>query len=99
MDTGVIGFDHQPRTRLVCGLDAIERLGALARGVGGRKILVVPDPGIVAAGHVERARRALADARVDVTIFDRVRENPTTNNVDECLTAAKAAGIDALAGL
>ena len=44
-------FDHQPRTRVVFGADSIDRAGELARELGAKKVLLVTDPGIVAAGH------------------------------------------------
>ena len=93
-----IGFDFQPRTRVIFGAGAIDRVGELARAIGTNALLVT-DPGIVAAGHVERARRGLDAAGVSVTIFDRVRENPTTREVDECLEVARAVRPDLIIGL
>ena len=93
-----IGFDFQPRTRVIFGAGAVDRVGELARAIGTNALLVT-DPGIVAAGHVERARRALDAAGVSVTIFDRVRENPTTREVDECLEVARAVRPDLIIGL
>ena len=46
-------FDHQPRTRVVFGADSIDRAGELARELGAKKVLLVTDPGIVAAGHAD----------------------------------------------
>jgi alcohol dehydrogenase len=96
--TTLIGFDFQPRTRVIFGAGAVDRVGELARAIA-TKALLVTDPGIVAAGHVERARRGLDAAGVGVTIFDRVRENPTTREVDECLEVARAVRPDLLIGL
>src|SRR5258708_964149 len=92
-------FDHQPRTRLVFGVNSLERAGELAREIGARKVLLVTDPGILAAGHVERVRRSLEAAGLDIAIFDRARENPTTKCVDDCVAVAKSAGIDTILGL
>ena len=92
-------FDHQPRTRIVFGVDSLERLGELARELSARKVLLVTDAGIVAAGHAERALRCLEAARLKVVLFDRAAENPTTRCVEECVEAAKAAGIDTLVAL
>lgn len=92
-------FHWDPRTRLVYGLGAVQRVGEEARQIGAARVLVVTDPGIVAAGHVERAVRSLEGAGVAAVVFDRVRENPTTLDVDRCLEAARAARIDAIVGL
>jgi len=93
-----IGFDFQPRTRVIFGASAVDRVGELARAIGTNALLVT-DPGIVAAGHVERARRGLDAAGVSVTIFDRVRENPTTREVDQCLEVARAVRPELIIGL
>ena len=85
-------FDHQPRTRLVFGLDAVERVGELAAEIGMKTPLLVTDPGVVAAGHAERVRQSLQRAGIEPVVFDKVRENPTTRDVQDCLQAARAAG-------
>ena len=93
------GFDYQARTRVLFGPGCVERVGECARELPAQKVLLVTDPGIVAAGHAERVRRILEAAGVATAVFDRVKENPTTRDVDVCLEAARAAGIGALVGL
>ncbi|MFN3651076.1 MAG: iron-containing alcohol dehydrogenase [Armatimonadota bacterium] len=93
------GFDFRPHTRLVFGNNSIERLGELARELGITRILVVTDPGIVAAGHVDRAGAALRSAGVELALFDRVRENPTARDVEACRDLARDERIDGLLGL
>ena len=92
-------FDFQPRTRLVFGADSIERVGVLARELGVKHALLVTDKGIVAAGHPARAVSFIEAAGLHVTIFDEVRENPTTLDVARCVEVARAAGIDTIIGL
>jgi len=92
-------FDHQPRTRLLFGINRVAQVGELAREIGARKVILVTDPGIVAAGHADRVRRNLESAGLQVTVFDKALENPTTRCVEECLLVAKAAGIDTIVGL
>ena len=88
-------FDHQPRTRLIFGINCVERVGDLTRELPASKVLLVTDPGIVAAGHSERVRRFLEKAGLRVAVFDQSEENPTTGCVDACLQIAKSSGIDA----
>jgi alcohol dehydrogenase class IV len=95
----IIGFDSVPRTRVVYGIHSLDRLGELARELGAGRALLVTDAGIVAAGHMERARQALEAAGVTVAVYGQVRENPTTRDVDACLEVARSAGIDTLVGL
>src|SRR4051794_39535161 len=92
-------FDHQPRTRIVFGVDSIARIGTLAREIGARKILLVTDPGIVAAGHAAKVEGHLAADGLEVAVFDKAKENPTSRCVEECVAVAKAAGIDTIIGL
>jgi len=92
-------FDHQPRTRIVFGVDSVHRIGTLARELGARKILLVTDPGIVAAGHAAKVQSHLAASGLEVTVFDKAKENPTSRCVDDCVAVAKAAGIDTIIGL
>jgi alcohol dehydrogenase len=99
MESAILPFDYSPRTRILFGSNSVDRLGDLAAELGGHRALIVTDPGIVAAGHVDRARHALEGAGVQVVVFDQVRENPTTRDVDDCLTVAKDAGIDLIVGL
>ena len=92
-------FDWQPRTRLVFGPDTLERVGVLARDLGGRRALLVTDAGIVAAGHAGRAVGFIAAAGLQVEVDDVVRENPTTLDVARCVEIARRAQIDIIIGL
>ena len=92
-------LDFQPRTRIVFGAGAIERLGEIVRQYGGTRVLLVTDPGIVAAGHAQRAQRLLAAAGVHLARFDRVVENPTTGVVEDCAAVARRERVDFLVGL
>lgn len=94
----VTGFDLQSRTRLVFGLGALDRLGELAAGITGGSVLVVTDAGLVQAGHVARAVASLEAAGLRVHVFDGVRENPTTRDVEACLEAARAGAIELFVG-
>lgn len=92
-------FDFHPRTRMVCGPDSIDRLGDLAGELGTRRALVVTDPGIVQAGHVERGLQSLRNANIDVEVFDGAHENPTTKDVEAGVTVAKRYEPELLVGL
>src|ERR1043166_4003991 len=92
-------FDHQPRTRIVFGVNTVDQIGEMARSLGAKKVLFVTDPGIVAAGHAARAQASLKSAGLQIAVFDKSKENPTTKCVDDCLAVARAAGIDTLIGL
>ena len=92
-------FDYDPRTRLVYGPGRLDRLGTLAKELGGTHVLLCTDPGIRDAGHVDRAVRRLRDAGLDVTLFDDIHPNPTTDDVDRGVDRARQANVDLLIGL
>ena len=87
------------RTRVVFGAGTLAELGAIAKREGGGHVLLVTDPGIVAAGHVGRAAASLRIAGLDATVFDGVEENPTTLHVDAGVKVARQHSIDFLVGL
>jgi alcohol dehydrogenase len=87
-------FDFTPLNRLVFGVSALARLGELARELGGRRVLLVTDPGLERAGHPQRAQAFLRDAGLKVFVFDEVKENPTNANVVSGCQFARQSGID-----
>ena len=98
-EMSLIPFDHQSRTRLIFGNGTLSRLGDLSREIGGTRVLVVSDPGLVKAGYVERASVYLREAGLSVEVFGSVHENPSTADVDDCVAVAKEFGADLLIGL
>ncbi len=99
MEQLIAPFDFHPRTRIVFGVNAVERTGEIVRELGAKKVLLVTDPGIAAAGHEQHVLKSLATDGVRAVVFDKVRENPTTRCIDDCLAVAQASGIEAIIGL
>jgi len=77
----------------------VDRLGRLSRDLSAARVLVISDPGVVAAGHVERAVTSLEEAGLVVHVYSGVDENPSTAHVEEASDAARRAEIDLLIGL
>ncbi len=89
-------FDFHPPTRVVFGPGMASRLGELTREYGGRRVMLVTDPGLKAAGHPQRAVASLTAAGCEVFLFDGVEENPTTKQVGVALDFARASSVDFL---
>jgi alcohol dehydrogenase len=89
-------FDFHLRTRLVFGDGTLGRLGDLARELAFTRTLVVADPGIVAAGHVERAASLLAAAGITPFCFHGFDANPDTAMVEGGRAYAAACSIDSI---
>ncbi|HZK82705.1 MAG TPA: iron-containing alcohol dehydrogenase [Humisphaera sp.] len=85
--------------RVAFGPGALGHLGSIVRAEGGSRVLLVTDPGIREAGHVERAVRALYRANVAVRVFDAVKENPTVIHVGHGVFAAREFKPDLIVGL
>lgn len=87
-------FEYQPLGRLVYGPGTLSRLGELVREHGGRRILLVTDPGLEAAGHPQRAVEVLTGSGLQVALFDGVEENPETKHVETGVDFARSEKID-----
>jgi alcohol dehydrogenase len=93
------GFEFRAATRLVVGQGSIARLGELARELGGRRVLVVSDPGVVQAGHAAVGRESLAGSGITVECFSEFSENPTTAHVEAGTRVARDFRPDLIVGL
>ncbi len=85
--------------RVVFGAHRLAEIGTLASALGGRRILLVTDPGLVASGHVAIAQDSLVASGLEVELFDGVSPNPTTEEVSAGTVAARGRSIDVIAGL
>jgi alcohol dehydrogenase len=95
----MIPFDFHCPTRIIFGPGTLQQLGRAAADLGARRVLVVSDPGIVAAGHAPRGIQMLEQAGIVVRLFDGVEENPTTAHVDAGLEIARDFRPDLIAGV
>jgi alcohol dehydrogenase len=87
------------RVKVLFGAGSLDRLGELCKSMGGRRILLVTDPGIEAAGYPERAIRSMYQADLVVKLFDEADENPTTETINKALRAARPFGAELIVGL
>ena len=85
--------------RLQFGEGSLDRLGQLVNELGCKRVLLVTDSGIRAAGHVERAEAALTAEAIDYAVFDEVVENPTTLVVESARRFAQTFGPDGIVAL
>ncbi len=92
-------FRHSAGGRVVFGPGKLETLGGEAKSLGASRALIVTDAGLARTGFVEAAVASLEAAGVSASVYDQVRENPTTEDVDRCVAFAGKAGIDLIVGL
>ncbi len=92
-------FDFSQRTRFVFGAGTLNQLGRLAKELGGSRVLIVSDPGVVRAGHFRRGKQSLDEAGLVTLAFHDVHENPSSDDVDVGTSVAKEFQPDLIVGL
>ena len=92
-------FGFLAATRLVVGPGTIARLGDLARELGGTRVLVTSDRGIMAAGHTASGIESLQAAGITTEVFSTFTENPSSAEVEAGTAVARKFRPDLLVGL
>jgi alcohol dehydrogenase len=85
--------------RLVFGPGVVRTVGDEARALGAKKVLVVTDKGVVAAGILPRVTDPLRAAGLEVVVFDKVEPNPRLGTVEEGHRLFAAQGCDLAIGV
>lgn len=81
-------------TTIVFGPGASSQLADHVKRLGGTRVLIVADPGVVKAGIVAKIEKILAEAGLAPKVFDSVAPNPIDENVRDGVAAYKAHGAD-----
>jgi alcohol dehydrogenase class IV len=66
---------------IIFGRGLLTQIGACARRLGGHKVLLVSDKGLLAAGWVDRALKSIIEAGLEVVLFDGITSNPKDHEV------------------
>ncbi|MGZ3534299.1 MAG: iron-containing alcohol dehydrogenase [Thermodesulfobacteriota bacterium] len=85
--------------RVLFGIGASREIGKEAKALGGTKVLIVTDPGVVNSGLVSSLRANLEEAGMKVFLFDRVEPEPSASLVDESAQLTKENGVDVVIGV
>jgi alcohol dehydrogenase len=81
---------------VIFGVGTLAEVGGAIRRVGGRRPMLVSDPGVLAAGWVERAAPYLADVRVESQLWHDLTPNPKDVEVQAAFESYLESGCDAL---
>jgi alcohol dehydrogenase class IV len=84
---------------IIFGRGAVQRTGEAVRRLGAKRVFLVADPGLCAAGLHEDVEQSLADAGIAWDRFDGGQAKPTLEAVAACVDAAQGKGYDALVAL
>lgn len=74
------------------GRGASREIGYDVSGWGARRVLLVTDPGVAAAGHADDVAGGLRARGIEVVVFDRSRVEPTDVSLEEAVAFARSEG-------
>lgn len=86
-------------TAVKFGRGAVADAGWELARLGVTRALLVTDPGVVAAGIVERVTAALDQTGIAYEVFDRVRIEPTLQSMEEAVEVAREGSFDGFVGV
>jgi alcohol dehydrogenase class IV len=81
------------------GFGAARRVGQEAQAEGAKRVFVIADPGVVAAGLLEPVVESLQAAGLAHVIYTEVVPNPDTGSVDAAVAAFHASAADLIVGV
>jgi len=84
---------------IIFGRGLLNQIGACARRLGGHKVFLVSDQGLLAAGWVDMAIRHIMDAGLEVILYDNVTPNPKDLEIEAGATEYIRQGADVIIGL
>ena len=84
---------------IIYGLGALSGIGHCAERLGGEKIFLVTDPGIVEAGWVDQALRHLKQAKLGCEVYDNVVSNPRDFQIEQGVGLYRQKACDVIIGL
>lgn len=83
----------------VFGIDARHLASRYAKNFGARKLLLVTDPGVIAAGWVDSVLASLREADIESTLFSSVTSNPKVHEIMAGADLYRQEGCNAIVAL
>ena len=80
-----------------CGI--LRTLPERIKSLGAKNAFLVTDPGVCAAGIMDRVSAILREASVDFTVCDRVKPDSGSRLIDETTVELKSSGADVVVGI
>lgn len=92
-------FRYEIPTAIEFGNGSISTLAEHVKALGGTKVLVVGDPGVVQAGVVNRLTDPLEAASIPYVVFSEIEADPDIASVEAGTALAKSEGCDLVVGV
>ena len=94
-----LNFSGSPNNKVLFGEGCLDQLLAVLNEKKIKKLLLVTDSGIKKAGHVNKVLELLTQAGIEWILFDEVKENPTSADVEKCVLAVDGQHCELIIGL
>jgi alcohol dehydrogenase class IV len=85
--------------RILFGIDVVKGVATEVKQLGGGKVLIVTDPGLIEAGLVEPIKASLDSEGIAFSIYDQVEPEPPARIVDQCARYLKDENCDLIIGV
>ncbi len=85
--------------KTILGKNVINLLGQEALALGGSRVLIVTDPGVVKSGLVDGPLKMLESQGLTVGVFHQVESDPPVRIVDACIQTIREKNYDLVVGI
>lgn len=92
-------FRYEIPTVIEFGCGKINTLPEHVRALGGTKVLIVSDPGVIKAGVVKRLTAPLEKAKIPYITYSDIEADPVIESVDQGVVLAKKENCDLVVGV
>ena len=89
-----MAYQFYVNSDIVFGWDSVKELPGILKGYGAKKVMVVYDAGVKAAGIAEQVLAMVEETNIPYVVFDGVIPNPTNEVVEEAAGLARCNGVD-----
>ena len=92
-------FSYELPTKIEFGVGISERVPERVEECGGARVLLVADPGVLAAGVVDKVTDALENASMPYVLFSDIEPEPEARSIVDGVELAHSEGCDAVVGV
>ncbi len=92
-------FDFLAPSRIVFGVDSVNRVGEIAKGLESEAPLIITDPTVYELGLTKTAEESLREAGLRVEVFSQVATEPTLAAVESAVETFREHNCDLIVAL
>ena len=92
-------YNHHTVKHFIHGAGSIKQAADVVKNLGGKKAIIVTDPGLANVGVQKPLEEALTAGGVEWELFAKAELEPSMDSIQACTDAAKAFGADVIIGI